>query len=74
MNEKELIGKIHSSMYHQIQTRGYAAPVEYVTVPDRFIPQGTVDEQMKMCEMDEESVAARVGRALGREPYADTRR
>ena len=57
-----------------LSARGYAAPVEYVTVPDRFIPQGTVDEQMKMCEMDEESVAARVGRALGREPYADTRR
>ena len=28
MNEKELIGKIHSSMYHQLQTRGYAAPVD----------------------------------------------
>jgi hypothetical protein len=28
MNEKELIGKIDSSMYHQIQTRGYAAPVD----------------------------------------------
>ena len=28
MNEKELIGKIHSSMYHQLQVRGYAAPVD----------------------------------------------
>ena len=28
MNEKELIGKIHSSMYHQFQVRGYAAPVD----------------------------------------------
>ena len=28
MNEKELIGKIHSSMYRQLQTRGYAAPVD----------------------------------------------
>ena len=28
MNEKELTGKIHSSMYHQLQSRGYAAPVD----------------------------------------------
>ena len=28
MNENELIGKIHSSMYHQLQSRGYAAPVD----------------------------------------------
>ena len=28
MNEKELIGKIHSSMYHQLRTCGYAAPVD----------------------------------------------
>lgn len=57
-----------------LSAHGHAAPVEYVTVPDRFIPQGTVNEQMSMCEMDEESVTARIERALGREPYADTRR
>ena len=28
MNENELIGKIHSSMYYQLQSRGYAAPVD----------------------------------------------
>lgn len=28
MTESELIGKIHSSMYHQCQSRGYAAPVD----------------------------------------------
>lgn len=28
MNDKELAGKIHSSMYHQCQKRGYAAPVD----------------------------------------------
>ena len=28
MNEKELIGKVHSSVYHQCQRRGYAAPVD----------------------------------------------
>ena len=28
MNDKELIGKVHSSMYHQCQKRGYAAPVD----------------------------------------------
>ena len=28
MNEKELIGKVHSSVYHQCQQRGYAAPVD----------------------------------------------
>lgn len=28
MNDGELIGKVHSSMYHQCQKRGYAAPVD----------------------------------------------
>lgn len=28
MNEKELIGKVHSTVYHQCQRRGYAAPVD----------------------------------------------
>ncbi len=28
MNEKELIGKVHSSIYHQCQQRGYATPVD----------------------------------------------
>ena len=28
MNDKELISAVHSSMYHQCQSRGYAAPVD----------------------------------------------
>lgn len=28
MNDGELIGKVHSAMYHQCQSRGYAAPVD----------------------------------------------
>lgn len=28
MTDAELIGKVHSSMYHQCQKRGYAAPVD----------------------------------------------
>ena len=28
MNDKELIGKVHSAMYHQCRDRGYAAPVD----------------------------------------------
>lgn len=28
MEDKELIGKVHSCMYHQCQKRGYAAPVD----------------------------------------------
>ena len=28
MNDKELIGKVHSAVYHQCQRRGYAAPVD----------------------------------------------
>lgn len=28
MNDKELISAVHSSMYHQCQRRGYAAPVD----------------------------------------------
>ena len=38
MNEKELIGKINSSMYHQIQTRGYAAPVD-VLIDTGILPK-----------------------------------
>ena len=28
MNDKELIGKVHSAVYHPCQRRGYAAPVD----------------------------------------------
>lgn len=28
MNEKELIGKVHASVWHQCQRRGYATPVD----------------------------------------------
>ena len=28
MTEKELIGKVHSAVYHQCQCRGYATPVD----------------------------------------------
>ena len=28
MTDGELIGKVHSAMYHQCQNRGYAAPVD----------------------------------------------
>lgn len=28
MTDGELIGKVHSAMYHQCQSRGYAAPVD----------------------------------------------
>ncbi len=38
MNEKELIGKIHSSMYHQFQVRGYAAPVD-VLIDTGILPK-----------------------------------
>lgn len=27
-NDKELIGKVHSAMYAQIKSKGYAAPVD----------------------------------------------
>lgn len=28
MNDKELIGKVHSSMYHQLKRKGYATVVD----------------------------------------------
>ena len=28
MDERELIGKVHSAVYHQCQQRGYAAPAD----------------------------------------------
>ena len=33
MTEKELIGKVHSAVYHQCQRRGYAAPVDVLMLP-----------------------------------------
>ena len=38
MNEKELIGKIHSAMYHQLRTCGYAAPVD-VLIDTGILPK-----------------------------------
>ena len=38
MNENELIGKIHSSMYYQLQSRGYAAPVD-VLIDTGILPK-----------------------------------
>ena len=38
MNEKELIGKIHSSMYYQLQVRGYATPVD-VLIDTGILPK-----------------------------------
>ena len=38
MNEKDLTGKIHSSMYHQLQTRRYAAPVD-VLIDTGILPK-----------------------------------
>ena len=38
MNEKELIGKIRSSMYHQLRTCGYAAPVD-VLIDTGILPK-----------------------------------
>ena len=28
MKDSELVGKVHSAVYHQCQRRGYAAPVD----------------------------------------------
>ncbi len=38
MNEKELIGKIDSSMYYQLQMRGYATPVD-VLIDTGILPK-----------------------------------
>ena len=38
MNENELIGKIHRSMYYQLQSRGYAAPVD-VLIDTGILPK-----------------------------------
>ena len=42
MNEKELIGKIHSSMYYQLQVRGYATPVD-VLIDTGILPKQKYD-------------------------------
>ena len=59
MNEKELIGKIHSSMYHQLQTRGYAAPVD-VLIDTGILPKqkyedwrfGRIDYLERVCTVN----------------------
>ena len=59
MNEKELTGKIHSSMYHQLQVRGYAAPVD-VLIDTGILPKqkyedwrfGRVDYLERVCTVN----------------------
>ena len=56
MNDKELIGKVHSAVYHQCQRRGYAAPVD-VLVEIGVLPKqkyedwrfGRVDYLERVC-------------------------
>ena len=48
MNEKEMIGKIHSSMYHQLQTRGYAAPVD-VLIDTGILPKRNRGLAVRAC-------------------------
>ena len=56
MNDKELIGKVHSAVYHQCQRRGYAAPVD-VLMEIGFLPKqkyedwrfGRVDYLERVC-------------------------
>ena len=59
MNRGEIIGKVHNSMYQQIQKNGFAAPVQvlmdlgYLTEADherwRF---GTVDYLERICKVN----------------------
>ena len=59
MNEKELIGKIHSSMYHQLQVHGYAAPVD-VLMDTGILPKqkyedwrfGRIDYLERVCTVN----------------------
>ena len=51
MNEKELIGKIHGSLYHQIQVRGYAAPVDVLSTPASCRSRNMRTGGSGMCEI-----------------------
>ena len=59
MDDKELIGKVHSSVYHQCQRRGYAAPVD-VLMEVGFLPKqkyedwrsGRVDYLERVCTVN----------------------
>lgn len=59
MTEKELIGKVHSSVYHQCQHRGYAAPVDVLmdvgTLPKQKYEDwhlGQVDYLEQVCTVN----------------------
>lgn len=43
MTDSELIGKVHSAMYHQCQKRGYAAPVD-VLVDIGVLPKKKMED------------------------------
>ena len=59
MNDKELIGKVHSAVYHQCRSRGYAAPVDVLTDVGYLSKQdyenwryGRVDYLERVCKVN----------------------
>lgn len=62
MNDKELIGKVHSAVYHQCQRRGYAAPVDMLVLDGR-------DERLKFLGLDGILTAACCPNCV---PFAET--
>lgn len=46
MTDKELIGKVHSAVYHQCQNRGYAAPAD-VLVDVGVLPKQKYEEGLR---------------------------
>lgn len=59
MDDKELIGKVHSVIYHQCQRRGYAAPVDVLMDLDVLPKQkyedwrfGRVDYLERVCTVN----------------------
>ena len=59
MNRKEIIGKVHNSMYHQLQKEGYAVPVQVLMDLGYLSPAdherwrtGGVDYLERLCKVN----------------------
>ncbi|HMM12258.1 MAG TPA: transketolase C-terminal domain-containing protein, partial [Bacteroidales bacterium] len=59
-------GGAGSAILEWAMKQGYNNKVLRMGIPDAFIPHGSIDQQLRYCQLDAESIAQRIAQALGR--------
>lgn len=59
-------GGFGSAVLEFMAEHGYCAKVKIMGIPDTFIPHATVEEQWKMCELDNNSIVREVEKMMER--------